>query len=92
MTVPKYTQADWDTVSDNPEWTKEHFAQAVPFDQAFPDLAEKMRRARGQQKAPTKASTTIRLSRDVLDYFRAGGAGWQSRIDDVLKDWMANHR
>ena len=92
MTKPPYTQADWDAVSDNPELTAGNFAQMVPFDQAFPELAAKMRTARGQQKSPTKASTTIRLSRDVLDFFRAGGSGWQSRIDDALKEWVASHR
>lgn len=90
MTEPKYTQADLDAVSDNPEWTAEDIAKAVPFDQAFPELAAKMRR-RGPQKAPTKVATTIRLSPDVIDHFRAGGNGWQSRIDDALREWIATH-
>jgi uncharacterized protein (DUF4415 family) len=33
----------------------------------------------------TKKPISIRLSPDVLDYFRATGPGWQSRIDDVLR-------
>ncbi|MXW66974.1 MAG: hypothetical protein F4Z72_08265 [Gemmatimonadales bacterium] len=31
---------------------------------------------------------TIRLSQDVIDHFRAGGRGWQTRIDDALLDWI----
>ncbi len=87
MNKPKYTQADLDAVSDNPELTAETLARAVPFDMAFPDLAESIRR-RGPQKAPRKVSTTIRLSPDVLAFFRASGPGWQSRIDSALKGWI----
>jgi uncharacterized protein (DUF4415 family) len=90
MTEPKYTKADLDAVSDNPEWTAEDVARAVPFDQAFPELAAKMRH-RGQQKAPTKVMTTIRLSPEVIAHFRAAGNGWQSRIDDALREWIATH-
>lgn len=46
-------------------------------------------RVRGPQKAPTKTQITLRLSQEVLDYFRATGPGWQTRIDSALKDWLA---
>jgi uncharacterized protein (DUF4415 family) len=84
MTETKFTQADMDAVSDNPEWTKEDFAEAKPFTEAFPELAAKMV-TRGLQKRPRKVSTTIRLSPDVLDRFKSGGPGWQGRIDDALR-------
>lgn len=48
-------------------------------------------RPRGPQKAPTKVSTTIRLSSDVLQTFRATGDGWQTRVDAALKDWLKTH-
>ena len=48
-------------------------------------------RARGPQKSPTKVSTTIRLSHDVLQAFRATGDGWQTRVDTALKDWLKTH-
>lgn len=41
--------------------------------------------------AINKKSVTIRQSRDVLDQFRASGAGWQTRIDAALKDWLKCH-
>ncbi len=90
MSKQKYTKADLAAVSDNPEWTADDFAKAVPFDNAFPDLAADIRR-RGAQKAPTKESTTIRLSREVIDHFRTTGTGWQARIDKALKEWIATH-
>jgi uncharacterized protein (DUF4415 family) len=92
MTTPKYTQADMDAVSDNPEWTEADFAAARPFAEAFPDLAATMRRSRGAQKRPTKVSTTIRLSPDVVEFFKSDGEGWQSRINDALRQWVAEHR
>ncbi|MGH8165474.1 MAG: BrnA antitoxin family protein [Rhodanobacteraceae bacterium] len=42
-------------------------------------------RPRGPQKSPTKERITIRLSREVVEYFRGTGDGWQSRIDESLK-------
>ncbi|MHA3790944.1 BrnA antitoxin family protein [Rhizorhabdus wittichii] len=91
MTKKGYTKADWDAVSDNPELSADDIAKAKPFAEMLPELAATVKR-RGGQKAPTKVSTTIRLSRDVIDYFRGSGAGWQSRIDSALKQWMAEHR
>ena len=38
--------------------------------------------------AKPKVSTTIRLSQDVIDHFRAGGPRWQTRIDDALREWI----
>jgi uncharacterized protein (DUF4415 family) len=40
---------------------------------------------RGIPPRVTKARVNIRLDRDVLDFFRAGGPGYQSRINEVLK-------
>ena len=48
-------------------------------------------RPRGPQKAPTKVATTIRLSPEVVQAFRAAGDGWQTRIDAALKDWLRTH-
>lgn len=41
---------------------------------------------RGPQIAPTKGRITIRLSRDVVERFRATGDGWQTRVDAALQD------
>ena len=39
-----------------------------------------------------KVSTTIRLSQDVIDHFKAGGRGWQTRIDAALREWIGRDR
>jgi uncharacterized protein (DUF4415 family) len=38
-------------------------------------------RRRGPQKAPTKQRITLRLSPQVVQHYKAGGPGWQTRID-----------
>ena len=80
-----YSVGDLQAVSDTLEITAEQFAHAKPFAEAFPVLAEKMRRARGPQKQPTKIAVHLRLDRDVVERFRASGKGWQSRINEILK-------
>jgi uncharacterized protein (DUF4415 family) len=92
MSKVKYTQADLDTVTDSPELTDADVVGMRPFAEALPELAAKLRRARGPQVAATKVSTTIRLSPDVIGYFKRGGAGWQSRIDEALKEWVGGRR
>lgn len=91
MTKAKFTKADMEAVSDNPELTAEDIAAARPFADVFPELAAKMRGGRGPQKSPKKVSTTIRLSPEVIAHFKASGAGWQARIDAALKEWVATH-
>ena len=53
-------------------------------------LAE--RRRRGPNKQPTKQQVAIRLSPDVLEFFKAGGNGWQTRVDEALREYVKNHR
>ena len=38
-----------------------------------------------------KVQVTVRVDADVLDRFKASGAGWQTRINDVLKSWSERH-
>ncbi len=40
---------------------------------------------RGPQKAPTKKLVSLRLSPEVIEHFKAGGPGWQTRIDSTLR-------
>ncbi len=49
-----------------------------------------VRRGRSPLAKP-KVSTTIRLSQDVIDHFRADGRGWQTRINEALRDWIRRH-
>jgi uncharacterized protein (DUF4415 family) len=88
MTMPKYGTPD----EDNPEWTKEDFANAMRFEDLPASLQRTLSKPkRGPQKAPTKMLVSMRLSRDVVQGLRATGAGWQVRADDALRNWVKRH-
>jgi uncharacterized protein (DUF4415 family) len=52
---------------------------------------EAYRRQRGRPTGSDKESTTIRFDRDVLTAFRAGGPGWQTRMNAALREWLKTH-
>jgi len=66
------------------ELTDADFKQAVSVEK-LPIAARKaIAGVRGKQKKPTKVATTIRLDSDVIEYYKAGGPGWQRRINNDL--------
>ena len=53
-------------------------------------LAEKRGRGqRGPQQAPTKQLVSVRYSPEVLQYFKGTGAGWQTRMNEALIEWVS---
>jgi len=46
---------------------------------------------RGPQKQPIKVPITLRYSPEVVEYFKATGEGWKTRMDEALKEWIAKH-
>lgn len=71
-TLPKKTSAKVGE-PDNPAWTEDMLGAPV------------LKRGRGPQATPTKVLTSIRLDADILEFFKAQGAGYQSRINDALR-------
>lgn len=41
--------------------------------------------------AEPKAQVTLRIDQDVLAYFKEGGRGYQTRINDVLRSFVVAH-
>jgi uncharacterized protein (DUF4415 family) len=58
-------------LSDLPEVSPERFARAIV--------------RKGLQPIPRKAQITLRIDAEVLDWFRSKGAGYQSRMNAVLR-------
>jgi uncharacterized protein (DUF4415 family) len=52
-------------------------------------LARRRGRPAGSIKASPKVQTAIRFDPDVLAGLRATGKGWQTRVNDALRDWLA---
>ena len=38
-----------------------------------------------------KEQVAIRFDREVLAAFRSAGPGWQTRMNEALKDWLKTH-
>lgn len=38
-----------------------------------------------------KEQVTLRLDTEILEQFKAAGSGWQTRINDALRDWAKHH-
>ncbi|MDQ7014851.1 MAG: BrnA antitoxin family protein [Gammaproteobacteria bacterium] len=78
--------------SDTLEWSDQMFQQAKPAESLIPEVVETYKKAhRGKQRSPTKVQLTVRLSPEVIAYFKETGKGWQTRLDDVLKKHVHSH-
>lgn len=73
---------------DAPEATDAQLAQAKPFDEAFPALADAMRKnAGGRPKSENpKMAVSLRLDPEIVARFKASGPGWQTRMNNALRD------
>jgi len=65
-------------LADIPEWTPAMFARAVA--------------RRGLKPLPGKRQVTLRIDADVLEWFRAQGRGYQTRINALLRAYVDAHR
>jgi uncharacterized protein (DUF4415 family) len=65
--------------------TEAEIKRLRPAPQVFAELGIPVPRPIGRPKADTvKRSVTIRMDQDVVDYFKASGPGWQTRMHEVL--------
>jgi uncharacterized protein (DUF4415 family) len=71
--------------------TDDDIAQAVAEDPGAPPLDLDWTQAR-LTLPPGKDVVTLRLDRDVLDWFRAQGKGYQTRINQVLRAFYEARR
>jgi uncharacterized protein (DUF4415 family) len=87
--LPKGKVAELEAFDDNPEWTEDDFARARPADVVHgPEIAGALKRRRGRPpKEDRKEAISIRLSPEVLEFFRRHG-GWQATIDELLKGYV----
>jgi uncharacterized protein (DUF4415 family) len=85
-------------VSPTPEEDKAIVAAAKADPEAQPLSANQLkamvplRALRGRPKsAHKKLLVSIRYSPEVVAYFKSTGAGWQARMDSVLRRYVARH-
>jgi len=90
------TKTNWARID---AMTDEDIARAVASDSdAAPLEAEGLRRINvggRPRKVITKQITTVRLSPDVIQFFKAendDGKGWQTRLNHVLEEYVKEHK
>src|SRR5687768_5241311 len=69
-----------------PELTEEWFRRADYF-----EGGKLVRRGRPPSEAPKKL-VSLRLSPEVIEHFKGGGPGWQTRINDTLLQAVKHKR
>ena len=92
------SRKDWNDV-DVPELTDEEMSRMRPAGEVIPEVAAAhraggLKRSRGERRPHgrgTKLPVSIRLSPDVVAHFKSTGKGWQTRIDEALKEWITEH-
>jgi len=71
---------------DNPEITEAQAAQLRSFSRAMPLLSAALKRGRGRPPADVrKVPVKLRIDPTTLAKFKAGGPGWQTRMNDALR-------
>lgn len=82
------SKPSWTDPDDAPEWPEEAFGRAElsAGGEVVREAAGTLtRRGRPPVGDTPKQQVTLRLPRAVIEHFRAGGAGWQTRIGEVLE-------
>ena len=91
-------QKEWHK-AEIPEFNSAKMSKMRPANEVLPDVVaayhsgtlKRKRGQRGVQKSPTKQAVSIRLSTEVVDFFKQSGKGWQTRVDDVLREYVVSH-
>jgi len=66
----------------------EHMAPPQPEAEIPEPLVARRGRPVGSFKPNPKVSTTIRFDQDVLEALKASGRGWQTRVNDAVREWL----
>jgi uncharacterized protein (DUF4415 family) len=85
------TKRDWIDPDDAPEWPDEAWdrAQISVGGKVIREATGTLtRRGRPPIGDAPKQQVTLRLPRNVIEHFKASGAGWQTRIGNVLERYV----
>ena len=75
---------------DAPELDEAWFASARPAFEADPETVKRWRQTHDAKRGPTEDSDTVRIDADIAAYFRGSGPGWQTRLNETLRQVIFN--
>lgn len=92
------SNTDWVDSDDAPELTDDFFDHAewrigersVPPAVGLAAMAKATLRGRPPLDSP-KRSVTVRYDVEVIEAFKSTGKGWQTRMNEALKEWLSSH-
>ncbi len=94
----KNTPQPWVDPDDAPELTEEFFAKGTwqigerPVNREEGQAAARVALRRGRPPAEhRKLSLTVRYDADIVAAFKATGQGWQTRMNNALREWLSTH-
>lgn len=86
------------TDEENPEWSPEEFQKARPAGEVLHEIFSKEVADEMLNKKPgrplgsgVKESQTVRFDRDIIAAFKSTGKGWQTRMNEALREWLKEH-
>ena len=79
-------QAGIEADPDTRELTAEDFARMRPFR----EVIEERRRGR-PKSAVVKTPIMVRLDPHIVEFFKSGGPGWQTRMNAALAEYVRRH-
>jgi uncharacterized protein (DUF4415 family) len=86
---PRRGKTDWAKVA---KLTDEEIEVAMAKDPAWADFDDADWSEAVLVTPPKKKAISIRVDEDVLDFFRREGAGYQRRMNAVLRSYMQQRR
>jgi len=93
----KHSTSNWIDPDDAPELTPEILSLGVKMvgdttvsNNEFNLAVKKIKVGRPKLKNP-KLLVSMRYDADIIEYFKATGKGWQSRVNEVLSKYVASH-
>jgi len=81
----------------NSEWSEDEVSEAFSAGEVVPQLfsqetSQRLLKPRGRPRSAfPKERINIRLSHEVITYFKADGEGWQTRIDNALRQYIDDY-
>jgi len=81
--MKKASKTDWKRLSEVDDSAIDT-SDIAALDEAFFQQAE--------LRTPSKQPVTLRLDADVLAWFKEGGQGYQTRINQLLRRYMENQQ